>query len=198
LSNLHEGEGRFRVDLEEGIETWGQLWGDTCHQPCIHLMAGLLALLPRQTAHGGEGRQEDTTIAEKLFGPGEQRRHVLHARRLLDQEATKGLAGGSVERVKPQIEANLLLVRRDGRLTLSIILHSGRIHRQRVCHKVKQVVKDLQRLLGGKPACEVEEAHLIGKAQAVMRPATAGNPGMIGRGEYHPLGDELVRIMQEV
>ena len=45
---------------------------------------------PRQAAQRGEGRQEDTAVAEKLLGPGEQRRHVLHARGLVDQEAAEG------------------------------------------------------------------------------------------------------------
>jgi hypothetical protein len=161
-------------------------------------MARLLALLPGQAAHGGESRQEDTAVAEKLLGPGEQRRHVFHVCRPLDQEAAEGGAGSGVKRAKPQIEANLFLVRRDGRLALGIVLHGGRIHSQLVCHKGEQVVEDLQRLLGGKPAREVEEAHLISKAQAVMRTATAVNPGLIGGGKRHPRGNQLVRIMQEV
>jgi hypothetical protein len=41
---------RIGVDVEECIETWGQLWGDTRHHPGIHLNARLLALLPCQAA----------------------------------------------------------------------------------------------------------------------------------------------------
>jgi hypothetical protein len=173
----------------------GEVWRDTRHHPGIHLIARLLALLPRQAAQGGEGREEDAAVAENLLGPGAQRGPVLQTRGLLQEHTTEG---GALTRAQSQMEPNPVLGRGDGRLALGIVLKRPKLHGQRGRHKDQQVVAELQGRPGGKAACEVEEPPVIGKSQAAMRATTAGNLGLLGGGKHHSLGKDLARIVHPV
>ena len=65
-------------------------------------------------------------VAEKRLGLRDQGGEVVEMQGLLAQEVTEGLAFSRAKGPKPQMEADLLLVRRDGGLALGIGLnHRG-------------------------------------------------------------------------
>ena len=103
---------------------------------------------------------------------------------------------GGPKRAKAKVEADVLLMRRNGGLAQGVFLDERGIEGDLMGDETEQIIQELQRLLGGQSARESHKAHLIGEPQTVMGTSTQGNAVMIGRGENDAIGHDLTGIVQ--
>src|SRR5215471_12144275 len=137
-------------------------------------------------------------LPEKALGLRDQGSQVVKMQGLLAQELTERLAFGQAKGPEAEMEADLLLVRRDGGLALRIRLNHGGAQREFAGDKGQHIWEQFQGLLVRKAAGEPQKGHLIGKAQAVVGPPTEGDLGMVSGRKHDPCRNKLAGVAQRV
>ena len=137
-------------------------------------------------------------IPEKCLGLRDQSGELVEMQGLLAQEVTESLAFDQAQGPEAEMEANLLLVRRDGGLALRIRLNHGGGQSEFAGDKGQHIGEQFQRLLVRKAAGEPQKGHLIGKAQAVVGPPTEGDLGMVSGRKHDPGSNKLAGVEQRV
>jgi hypothetical protein len=158
-------------------------------------VAGLLALLPHEASQGRASRQENAAVAQKLLGPCHQRWRMLQAQGVLQEEVTERVTLRRTKGAKPEVEPEEVLMLRHSLVPLGIGLDRRRIDGYLTRNKDEQVVEQFERLQGREPACEPKEAHLIGQAQAVVGPKTAGDLGVVCGGKLDAFSNYLAGVI---
>ena len=93
----------------------------------------------------------------------------------------------------PEVPPHLAGVGAHRRMSLGVAFEICRVLPNPSGHMREQVAGDFQRLLLREAARELQKAHLVGEAEAVVLTPTAGNARPVLRGEADALGDQWFR-----
>jgi hypothetical protein len=120
---------------------------------------------------------------------------MLQAQGVLQEDVIECVTLRRTKGAKPEAEPEAVLMLRHSLAPLGIGLDRRRIDGHLTRNKDEQVVEQFERLLGREPACEPKEADLIGLAQAVVGPTTAGDLGVVCGGKLDAFSNNLAGVI---
>ena len=196
FEGVQGGYGPLGLHGEKRVQPGGHLRGHQGQEARGNLLAGAFALLAHQPSQGRGGREENLLVAQKGLRLAQEGGGVREAGRFFQQKVAQSLPFGGPARPDSEMALEQVLVFGHGGTARGVVLEQTRVDAESMSDKGHHPLQAFQRLLVGEAAGEAEKAQLIRQPQAVMRAPTAGQEGLVGRGEMDAFSNDRCGIMQ--